>query len=80
MKPDEEQFLRTMLLERPRPTMDGPDAVEVGMRLGIHHKRALRLIEKWSRNGWWDYGTSPHGGWLTKLGVKKAQELLAIIA
>ena len=28
-------------------------------------KRALRVLEKWTRKGWWDWGVSVRAGWLT---------------
>ncbi len=42
---------------------DRPLADEVGARLGIHHRRVLALLEKWTSNGWWNYGVSARTGW-----------------
>lgn len=38
----------------------------------INGKRALFLLEKWTRQGYYDYGVSLDLGWLTPLGLEKA--------
>lgn len=39
---------------------------EEAERIGIHPKRALRIVEKWVGLGWWEFGVSLRGGWFTK--------------
>lgn len=34
-------------------------------------KRQYGLLDKWSRKGFWDYGVSSRGGWLTENGKDK---------
>lgn len=35
----------------------------------VHPKRALRILEKWCKKGWYDYGTSIDLGWVTEKGM-----------
>ena len=36
-------------------------------------KRAHRILEKWSKRDWYDYGVSLDLGWLTSLGRKQVK-------
>lgn len=49
---------------------------EVIYDLGIHHKRAWYLLEKWSSKGWYDYGVCLDLGWLTSEGKEVANSSL----
>lgn len=40
-------------------------------------KRTLYLLAKWSDRGWWEYGVSLRGGWLTSEGHVKLAEMVA---
>lgn len=44
-----------------RQPLEFADAV--GATLGIHPKRVEALLWKWTKRGWWNYGTSARGGW-----------------
>jgi hypothetical protein len=75
VKPDERAFLLKLLAERPRQLAQGPYATDVGVSLGIHEKRALYLLRKWTGKSWWNWGVSLRGGWLTAKGIRVAQAL-----
>ncbi len=32
-------------------------------------KRAMAMLDKWDRKGWWEYGVSLRSGWLTAKGL-----------
>ena len=38
------------------------------MDRGYPDKRFYSLLAKWARKGWWEYGVSLRGGWLTDVG------------
>lgn len=61
-KPDEIALYAAMREAGPRR---GEFPEELGCRLGIHHKRTLGLLLKWSNEGWWDYCVSANTGWFT---------------
>ena len=42
----------------------------------FHHKRAWFLLEKWSDNGWYDYGVTLDLDWLTDEGVKHVENII----
>ena len=77
MKPDELALLKTLAFHRPKQTWTGPNAEDVGISLGMHHKRVDYILNKWTNKGWWNYGVSARTGWLTEAGVSKAVELFA---
>ena len=33
-------------------------------------KRDYYILEKWSKNGYWEYGVSTRGGWTTQKGLE----------
>lgn len=39
----------------------------------INPKRAWRILEKWTRKGWYQYGVGLGAGWLTEKGKAAAQ-------
>ncbi len=41
----------------------------------IHPNRVMFILEKWSRKGWWEYGTGVRSGWLTEEGIRRANEI-----
>jgi hypothetical protein len=41
----------------------------------IPPKRLDYILNKWSNKEWLEYGVSPRFGWLTSLGLQKADEL-----
>ena len=43
----------------------GVFADTVAERIGLNENRAYYLLEKWTRQGWWEYGVSVRSGWLT---------------
>lgn len=75
MKPDEAAFLKELAASRPRPTREAPFATDIGVRLGLHPKRAHYLLEKWLDKGWWECGVSVRSGWLTGEGLARAAEV-----
>lgn len=71
MKEDERDLMRAMLAA----------SVEGGVAVGFFGeqwwtsrcyppKRFYSLLAKWERKGWWEYGVSLRGGWLTPEGRK----------
>lgn len=68
MKPDEQALARVVLESQAHDR--GPGFVAEGWWLdrGYPEKRLWRLLEKWERKGWWEYGVSLRGGWLTETG------------
>ena len=60
-KQDELEFRR--LVERDRAAGQLTNVEELGARIGMHPKRATRLVMKWPD---WDWGTSARFGWFTK--------------
>ena len=45
-------------------------------QMPFHHKRAWFLLEKWSDNGWYEYGVTLDLGWLTDEGVKHVEDII----
>lgn len=43
---------------------------------GTHPKRTLRLLEKWYRRGWLEWGTTIRRAWMTCNGLEKAKAAL----
>lgn len=70
MKPDEQQLFRAIAAMK-----EGQCVRDIIAQLGINHKRAWSLLEKWERNGWYEYGVSLDLGWLTAEGKQKASEI-----
>jgi hypothetical protein len=68
MKLDERKFLIELGRVRPKQTVDGPTAEDVGLRLGLSTTRINFILNKWDIRGWWDCGVTLRSGWLTKLG------------
>lgn len=67
-KPDEIQFyaaLRYCHAQCERYKLRRPFATDVAEMLGMHPKRALALLSKWDRSGWWDWGVSIRSGYFT---------------
>lgn len=66
---DEIAFYQLLQLERARPHEDVfhklPFATDYAAVLSIPEKRAYYLLDKWTNNGWWDYGVSLRSGWFT---------------
>jgi hypothetical protein len=73
MKPDEHQFL--LALDEASAGGRHVYVYTFAQGLGLHLKRAVSLCEKWMEKGWYDYGTSILGGWLTPLGHLAARRL-----
>ena len=63
MKPDEREFLTAVQRKDTNMTVR-----EVVSHLAINHKRAWFLLEKWARNGWYEWGAVIDMGWLTDAG------------
>lgn len=40
-------------------------------------KRQYGLLAKWVSKGWWEFGVSTRGGWLTEVGRKKFDATIA---
>lgn len=78
MKPDEIALLRlTLAVHRFKPYKGAPDEKvaapfieEIGAAIGVPHKRAWFLAEKWTDKRWWDYGVSVRGGWFEPRGIE----------
>jgi hypothetical protein len=64
-KPDEIEFYRRLREIAPLPYVSpGRSAVEaMADAMGMSHRRAESLMEKWSAKGYMDYGVSPVQGW-----------------
>lgn len=71
MKPDERALL-ALLAENP-----GKTPRELMGRPGWppSDKRAWYVLDKWARQGLYDWGVSIAAGWLTPKGVARAEEL-----
>lgn len=67
MKEDERTLMKALATEG-RHTRDVVDD------LGMNHKRAAYILEKWTDKGWWDYGVSVMAGWFTERGVEWIEE------
>ena len=61
MKNDEREFMRFIL--------ENDGRVPFGFWSQLT-KRQYYLLEKWSDKGFWDYGVSARGGWITEEGRK----------
>ncbi|PDZ93950.1 hypothetical protein CON36_36425 [Bacillus cereus] len=68
-----EQYKRLLQLRKSEEMMfyelvklSGLSPRELIQRLPINHKRAAYILEKWCRNGWYEYGTSLDNGWLVE--------------
>jgi len=70
MKEDERLLLKTMI-ERTTEN-SSPYIMSLIEELGINRKRAAYIFEKWAARGWYDYGVSSFGGWLTDEGLNHA--------
>lgn len=70
MRDDEQRLLLAIYESGDRPR-------DIIPRLGINHKRAWYLLEKWSRKGWYESGVSLDLGWLTLRGKMVAREVAA---
>ena len=66
MKPDEQKLLSTLL------PMESPVVRDVIKSLGMNHKRAVYILEKWAAKGWYDYGVTVDLGWLYPEALKKS--------
>ena len=76
MKPDEVLFLKELCrMQYARRRPNDEFATDVGVRLGLHEKRAAYMLEKWSGKGWWECGVSLRTGWLTEKGLEAARRL-----
>ncbi len=71
MKPDERELL-VAVADRGLAEGIGEFPREIAQTLGMNWKRANYLFEKWTRRGWYDYGTNVDLGWLTDAGRKVA--------
>jgi len=45
--------------------------------IGINGKRAIAWLDAYSGKGWWEYGVSVRGGWLTHKGRVMVDKLIA---
>lgn len=54
------------------PADQPPDWRSIAESIGMHPKRAWKILEKWTDRGWFEFGVSPFGGWLTEDGIKEA--------
>lgn len=68
MKPDEKALAKAVLARADYCFVD-----VLGETLGIHRKRTLGILTKWSRRDWWDYGVSLRSGWLTDTGKQELE-------
>lgn len=66
IKNDELEFLR-VVAQRGKCRVI-PSVRDLIAQCGIHPKRACYLLEKWTRNGWYEYGVSLDLGWITEKG------------
>lgn len=72
MKADERALLLAVFAESETKPPHRKHARYIAAGLGIHHKRADYLFEKWTGNGWYDYGVCVDLGWLTAAGKEAA--------
>lgn len=81
MRDDEKRFLVDIYRRCHNGYMkkDGMSVKELIQEDGfyMHYKRALYLLEKWSRKGWYEWGVSIRVGWLQPEGIEKAKTLIA---
>lgn len=71
MKEDERYFLKLMqarcsLMRLPR---ESPRVIIADPACPVVERRATRILEKWARKGWYDYGVSLDTGWVTAQGM-----------
>jgi hypothetical protein len=71
VKPDERAFLLLLAASGGRPR-DLAEADAAGVPES--YKRACYLLLKWTRRGWYNYGTSLDRGWLTEAGKEAARQ------
>ena len=73
MKPDEFSLLVAIYGQCPVPGL-----YRIGRALGIPRNRVRYLsIQKWCRKGWYEYGVSENGGWLTLEGEEAVREAVS---
>ena len=75
MRPDERQFLLTLLAERGCRGRFRRSPRQLARDLGMNEERAIYLCGKWTEKGWYDWGVSVAAGWLTDEGVEAARAL-----
>ena len=67
LKKDEIEFL-TELYQRNEREYTTPRNIILSPNFNIPYKRAWYILDKWSKNGIYDYGVSSDLGWLTPEG------------
>lgn len=73
MVKDDEIQMRRIALKHPKL---------VGFTLeemGFNWKRVNSVLSKWESKGWYNWGTSIRGGWLTEEGIKEFKKLEALL-
>ncbi len=70
MKPDERAFAEALRAAHGGPfnPAKGRSPRELIPEIGINHKRAWYLLEKWAGRDWYDYGVTLDLGWITQKG------------
>lgn len=59
--------------EEPRRVFDHESPRSIIERIGMNPKRAMRLLDKWSDRGWYDFGVSLDLGWMTPEGLRRPE-------
>lgn len=49
-------------------------ACQIAEKILMPQKRLIHILNKWSECGFWEYGVSVESGWVTGLGLSKANE------
>jgi hypothetical protein len=68
MKEDEKGLARAMLAASGEGVAVGFFGEQWWASRCYPPKRFYSLLAKWERKGWWEYGVSLRGGWLTDAG------------
>lgn len=75
MKPDEQNFLIHILVHQGKAYNSEPTVRRIIEFIGINHKRAWYLLDKWAGRGWYEYGVCIDLGWLTPEGVAYIKQI-----
>lgn len=76
MKSDEKQFMKEVLKNETLSTAKKRSIRQIIEELPINKKRANYILEKWTSNGWYDWGVSIDMGWIEKDKYKEMEMLI----
>ena len=67
-RPDEVELYSALRLAARQPDGNGSQpgmrkTLQLASEMGMPERRLYYLLDKWSGNGWWDWGMNQAGGW-----------------